>query len=73
MKTIVKILISGIAVMLTAYLLPGVMVESFTSAIIVAVVITLFNVLFKPLLIILTIPITIFTFGFFCWFGGGLY
>jgi len=65
MNFIIRILISAVAVMLTAWLLPGIEVEGFFTAILVALVLALLNVFLKPLLVILTIPITIFTFGLF--------
>ena len=51
--------------MITAYILPGVTVESFWAALIVAVILALFNAVLKPILVILTIPITILTLGLF--------
>jgi putative membrane protein len=65
MKGIIQFLLSGVAVMLTAYLLPGVDVQDFWYALLVALVLSLANVLIKPLLVILTIPITFVTFGLF--------
>lgn len=65
MSLLLKWLLSAIAVMITAYILPGVTVESFWAALIVAVILALFNAVLKPILIILTIPITIVTFGLF--------
>lgn len=63
--SIVQILILTVAVMLTSYLLPGVYVKSFWSAILVAVVLALLNAFVKPLMVFLTIPFTIVTFGLF--------
>ena len=65
MNFILTLLISAGAVLLSAYLLPGVHVDGFLTAIIVAVVLALFNAILKPILIILTIPITILTLGLF--------
>ncbi len=65
MSGIVRFLLSGLAVLLASYLLPGVMVEHYGYALLVAVVLALANILVKPLLVILTIPLTIFTFGLF--------
>lgn len=65
MNVIVKILLSSLAVVIASYLLPGVLVDSFLTAVIIAVFLSLLNVTIKPLLIILTIPITVFTFGLF--------
>lgn len=65
MGFIIKILISGLAVLLGAYFLPGVAVSSFGAALIVAIVLAILNTLVKPVLIILTIPVTILTLGLF--------
>jgi putative membrane protein len=65
MGFLIKLIISALAVFAASYLLPGVDVESFTTAIIVALVLAVLNLLLKPLLIILTIPITIVTLGLF--------
>jgi len=51
--------------MIAAYLLPGVHVIDLWTALVVALVMGILNVLIKPLLIILTLPITIITFGLF--------
>lgn len=68
MYTLIRIIISSISIFLAAWLLPGVEVTSYPTAILVAVVVSLLNVFFKPILIVLTIPITIFTFGIFLLF-----
>ncbi|MDQ3395316.1 MAG: phage holin family protein [Bacteroidota bacterium] len=65
MAFIIKLLITAVAVLISAYILPGVYVNSFLTAIVVAAVLGLFNAILKPLLIILTIPITILTLGLF--------
>lgn len=65
MKFIIRFLLSGLAVLLTAYLLPGVTVENYGYAILVAVVISLVNAIVRPILVLLTIPITIVTLGLF--------
>ena len=65
MNGIIRFLLSGLAVLLTAYLLPGVSVENYWYALLVALVLSLANVLVKPVLVILTIPITFVTFGLF--------
>jgi putative membrane protein len=65
MGFLIKLIISALAVFAASYILPGVDVESFTTAIIVALVLAVLNLLLKPLLIILTIPITILTLGLF--------
>lgn len=65
MNFISKVLVSGVGVLLGAYLLPGVAVSSFGTALLVAVVLAILNALVKPVLVILTIPITILTLGLF--------
>ncbi|MFN3639723.1 MAG: phage holin family protein [Flavobacterium sp.] len=65
MKTIVRILITAILVMLLANILPGIYVVDYWTAILVAVVLGLLNMFVKPLIIILTIPVTILTLGLF--------
>ncbi len=65
MNWITKRLINAVAVVITAYLLPGVQVESFMSAIIVAVVLSFLNYIVKPILVVITIPVTILSLGLF--------
>ncbi len=64
-KNIIKFLLNGFAVYATAYLFSGVQVSSFYIALIVALVLALLNMLVKPLLIILSLPINILTLGLF--------
>jgi putative membrane protein len=59
------LLINTISIFAVSYMLPGVGVDSFVTALIVAVVMALLNVTLKPLLILVTIPLTIITFGLF--------
>lgn len=65
MNDIMRFLLSGLAVLLTAYLLPGVDVTHYGYALLVAAVLSLANVFVKPILIILTIPVTVLTLGLF--------
>lgn len=65
MNFIIKLLITAVAVVLSAYILPGVHVESFMVAIIVAVVLGLLNAFLRPILVFLTIPLTVLTLGLF--------
>ncbi|MFW5761805.1 MAG: phage holin family protein [Cyclobacteriaceae bacterium] len=65
MKFIIKLIFAAIAVIIASYLLPGVDVNSFLTAIILAAVLALLNATLKPLLVILTIPITVLTLGLF--------
>lgn len=65
MKLILRILLSAIAVVILAKILPGVGVDTYMTAIIVAVVLSLLNFIVKPILVILTLPVTILTLGLF--------
>ncbi len=65
MKLILRLLLNALAVVILSYVLPGVGVDSMMTAIIVAVVLSLLNFLVKPILVILTLPITILTLGLF--------
>ena len=65
MKLILRILLSALAVVLLANLLSGIYVDSYTTAIIVAIVLSLLNFIVKPVLVILTLPVTILTLGLF--------
>lgn len=65
MNTILKVLLTAVAVVALSKLLGGVSVDSYTTAIIVTIVLALLNVFIKPLLVILTLPITILTLGLF--------
>lgn len=58
-------MVSTLAVLVTSYILPGVHIDGVITALIVAAVLSLLNAVVKPVLIILTIPITLFTLGFF--------
>lgn len=65
MNFILQILISTLAVIVTSYLLPGVKVDSPYTALVVAAVLSFLNVVVKPIMILLTIPITILSLGLF--------
>lgn len=58
-------LASALVIIIASYILPGVNVSSFWTALLVALVLGVFNILLKPLLILLTLPITILTLGLF--------
>jgi putative membrane protein len=65
MRFILKTLITAIAVLVAAYILDGVHVKDSMTAVLVAAVLGLLNSFVKPILIIITIPITVFTLGLF--------
>jgi putative membrane protein len=65
MGFIVRLFFTWIAIIIASYILPGIHISDFISALIAAAVLALLNTFIKPLLIILTIPITILTLGLF--------
>lgn len=65
MQFLGKIFLSTFAVLISAWLLPGVRVEDFLSAFLVAISLAILNAIVKPILIILTIPVTIISLGLF--------
>ena len=65
MRFLIKLVIATLAVLITSYLLPGVHVENVITAVIMAAVLAVLNVLLKPILLILTLPVTVITFGLF--------
>jgi putative membrane protein len=65
MKLILRVLLTALAVVILSKVLPHVEVDSYLTAIIVAIVLGLLNFLVKPILVILTLPVTIITFGLF--------
>jgi len=64
-QNILKFFLTGLAVMISSYIIPGVLVDSYYVSLIVAVVIALLNIFVKPLLILFTLPINIMTLGLF--------
>lgn len=65
MKLILRWLLLAAALLLVAYLYPGVTVTSFTAAMIAALVLGLLNTIVRPLLVLLTLPVTLLTLGLF--------
>ncbi len=65
MNLIIRLLLNAVAVFFLANILDGVTVDNYVTAIIVAVVLSVLNLLIKPLLVLLTLPITILTLGLF--------
>lgn len=65
MKLLQKLLISTVIVLALSYFLTGVQVDKITTAVIVAVVLSLLNTFLKPILVFFTLPITVFTLGIF--------
>ena len=65
MNLILRLLLNAVAVFALANILTGVYVDGYISAIIVAIVLSILNLLVKPLLVVFTLPATILTLGLF--------
>ena len=72
MKLILRWLLLAAALLLVAYLYPGVTITSFASALIAAFVLGLLNTIVRPLLVLLTLPVTLLTLGLFLFVVNGL-
>lgn len=65
MRLLIKWLLSALALLMVTYLYSGVQVASYSSALIAAAVIGLLNMIVRPVLVVLTFPVTIVTLGLF--------
>lgn len=65
MSMLMNLLLATLSVFITAYVLPGVKLEGWTAALILAVVLGIINTVIRPVLIVLTLPINIMTLGLF--------
>ena len=65
MQILISWIVSAMVVFAVAYVLPSVVVENFTSALVVALVLGIINAFLKPVLLILTLPINVLTLGLF--------
>jgi len=65
MKTLARWFLLALALLLVAHLYPGVEVKSFVSALIAAFVLGLLNTLLRPILVLLTLPVTVLSLGLF--------
>jgi putative membrane protein len=65
MNFLIRLLISALVAFGLSYILSGVHIDNFITAIILALVLAVLNALVKPILVILTLPITIITLGLF--------
>jgi len=61
----VNLIVSTLAVLISAYILPGVKVDGFLTALVVAVVLGIVNMFIKPVLLLLTFPLTVLSLGLF--------
>ncbi len=65
MRLLLSLLLNTLALIITAYVVPGIKVDTFVSALLAAVVLGIINTFIKPVLILLTLPLTIITLGLF--------
>ncbi|MBL0038799.1 MAG: phage holin family protein [Nitrosomonadales bacterium] len=80
MRLILIWIFNAIALLAVAYLLPGIHVDGFISALIAALLLGLINTLLRPLLILFTLPVTVLSLGLFIlvingllfWFAGSV-
>ncbi|WP_137720013.1 phage holin family protein [Methylobacillus flagellatus] len=72
MKLLIVWLLNALALLAVAYLMPSIQVAGFTGALIAAAVIGLVNMLIRPLLVILTLPVTVLTLGLFIFVINGV-
>ena len=67
-----RLLITSLAVLFVAKLLPGIEVTSLAGLILAALILGALNAFLRPLMVILTLPLTVFTFGLFLFIINGL-
>jgi|SRR6476620_11121866 len=72
MRLLLIWLINAVALLALKYIMPSITVDSFVTALIVAVVLGLINTLIRPLFVLLTLPVTILTLGLFLFVINGL-
>lgn len=65
MKIVIHWFLAALAIVITAYLLPGVSLSGFLAALVAAVVLGFVNAILRPILIILTLPVNLLTLGLF--------
>ena len=65
MNLIIRIIVTAILVMLISHFMRGISVANFMTSMLVAIVLGLLNIFVKPVLVLLTLPVTIITFGLF--------
>ena len=71
-RFVIAWLVNTVALIAVAYLMPSITVSSFTAALIAALVIGLVNAIVRPVLVLLTLPVTILTLGLFIFVLNGL-
>ncbi len=72
MRLLLVWLLNAIALIGVAYIVPGIRVDTFTTALIAALVLGLVNTIIRPILVVLTLPVTVLTLGLFLFIINGL-
>jgi putative membrane protein len=67
MRLIIRLLASALAVLIAAHVIPGIEVNGYGDALIAAVVLGLLNLVIRPIIMLLTLPLNILTLGLFSW------
>lgn len=65
MNILINWLVSAVAIIISSYIIPGVHVADFLTALLVAVVLGIINAIIKPIILLFTLPINIMTLGIF--------
>ena len=65
MQLLINLVLGAIVVLISAYILPGVKVDGFVTALVVAVMLAVVNTFIRPVVVLLTLPINILTLGLF--------
>ncbi len=65
MQILVNLLLSGIAVLISAYVIPGVQVDGLFAAVVAAIILALVNAFIRPVIGLLTLPVNVMTLGLF--------
>ncbi len=72
MSLLIHLVLTALALMGVAYIVPGIEVSSFTTAFIASVILGLLNIFIRPILVLLTLPVTILTLGLFVFVINGI-
>jgi putative membrane protein len=72
MRFLARLLLNGVAVLVAAYFIPGLRLESETSALVAGVALGLVNAVIRPVLVLLTLPLTLLTLGLFIFVINGI-
>lgn len=72
MSILIQLLVNALALIVTAYVVPGITVENFGAALVAAIVIAVINLVVKPIILLVTLPVNVVTLGLFTFIINGL-